>query len=225
MEKSAPPSSHSPSPREQTFWGKTAQGLLTLWEHARQAWMRFADSSQHAWWFPLLLAVVVAFDALVVILPGDTMVALAVLSNPSRWRRIAVVSAIGSMLGSFVLFLLIHRYGVRILEHFTHSGLSLPRWQSARDFFRHYGLFSLALGSILPGGTWPPVVMAGLSTNRWVAVLGWLLVGRLTRFLLLSFGIREGWAVFQVVKKEAKDGRKGLAETPSSDTGDRPDLP
>ncbi len=171
-------------------------------------WARFSESSQHAWWYPLVLATLVGFDALVVVLPGDLVVALSVLSNPSRWKRIAVVSAVGSTLGSFLLYLLVRHFGTHILEHIAHSGLDLPRWQSARGFFKRWGLFSLALGSILPGGSWPPVVMAGLATDRWTLVLVSLFAGRLTRFLALSFGIREGWAVFQAIKQEAQEARR-----------------
>jgi membrane protein YqaA with SNARE-associated domain len=190
------------SPREKSFWGKIAQALLALWNQLQLVWVRFT-ASQHAWWFPFALATVVAFDAFVVVLPGDVVVSLAVLSNPRRWFRIAWVSSVGSTLGSFALYLLIHHFGKRALDHLTSSGLGSPRWENARGFFRHYGLFSLTLGSILPGGTWPPVVMAGLSDDRWALVLGLLLLGRLTRYTVLGFGTREGWAVFQAVKQEA----------------------
>jgi membrane protein YqaA with SNARE-associated domain len=203
-----PPSTPSPPPelsrRERTFLGKIAQALVSTWDQARLAWTRFADSSQNAWWFPVVLALLVAFDAFVVVLPGDVVVSLAVLSNPKGWRKIALVSALGSALGSFALYLLIHHFGKSALDHLTASGLTANvRWGDARSFFRRYGLFSLALGSVLPGGTWPPVVMAGFSADQWGSVLGWLLLGRLTRYFVLSFGTREGWAIFQAVKQEA----------------------
>jgi membrane protein YqaA with SNARE-associated domain len=191
------------SPRERSLLGKIAQGLVAVWNQLQLAWVRFADSSQHAWWFPFLLATLVAFDAFVVILPGDVVVSLAVLSNPRRWYRLALVSAVGSTLGSFALYLVIHHFGKRGLDNLTASGLEFPRWQDARGFFRHYGLFSLVLGSLLPGGSWPPVVMAGLSDDRWAVVLSLLMLGRLARFFVLSFGTREGWAIFQAVKQEA----------------------
>jgi membrane protein YqaA with SNARE-associated domain len=195
------------TPREQSMFGKIAHWLFALWNQLRLAWVRFAESSQNAWWFPLALGGLVAFDGFVVVLPGDVVVALAVLSNPKGWRKTAIVSAIGSALGAFALYMVIHHFGKRALDNMAASGLDLPRWQTARGFFKQYGLFSLALGSVLPGGTWPPVVMAGLSTDRWATVLGWLFLGRLTRFFLLSLGTREGWAVFQAVKKEAREQR------------------
>ena len=193
------------SPRERSFFGKIAHWLLALWSQLKQAWIRCAEASQTAWGFPLVLAALVGFDAFVVVLPGDVVVALAVLSNPKGWRKTAAVSAVGSALGAFALYLVIHHFGKRALDNMAASGLDLPRWQGARGFFKQYGLFALALGSLMPGFTWPPVVMAGLSTDRWATVLGWLLLGRLTRFTLLSLGTREGWAAFQAVKQEARE--------------------
>ena len=181
---------------------------MALWDQLQQAWIRFTESSQQAWWFPILLAGLIAFDGFVVVLPGDVVAALAVVSNPKAWRKTAVISAVGSALGSFALYLVIHHFGKRALDNMASTGLELPRWQSARGMFKQYGLFSLAVGSVLPGGSWPPVVMAGLSTDRWATVLGWLFLGRLTRFFLLSLGTREGWAVFQAVKQEAKEKKE-----------------
>ncbi len=175
-----------------------------MWNQLHRAWGRFANSSQNAWWFPAALAVLVAFDAFVVILPGDIVVALAVLSNPRRWRKTAFFSALGSTLGSFALYLVIHHFGRQELSRLNPDGMSFKSWHEARVLFRKYGLFSLALGSLLPGGTLPPVVLAGLTADRWAAVLGWLFLGRTARFLLLSFGVREGWAVFQALKQEAQ---------------------
>ena len=85
------------------------------------------------------------------------------------------------------------------------SGMDLPRLEAARGFFNHYGLASLALGSLIPGFTWPPVVMAGLSTSRWIEVLGWLLLGRTARFFFISFTARESWAMIHAVRQEAAD--------------------
>jgi membrane protein YqaA with SNARE-associated domain len=199
--------------QEHSRFGKLAYWLVEIWNQLRAAWIRFAESSQNAWWFPFVLGALVAFDAFVVVLPGDVMVALAVLSNPKGWRKTALVSAIGSALGAFALYLVIHHFGKEALDHMNASGLAQPSWQRARGLFKQYGLFSLALGSVIPGGTWPPVVLAGLSTDHWLTVFGWLFLGRFARFFLLSWGTREGWAMFQAVKQEALDQKCVRNET------------
>lgn len=172
-----------------------------------RAWARFAEINQHAAWFPFAVAAISAFDAFVVVIPGDVVVALATLSNPRAWRRLAAFAGIGSALGAFGMYLLIHHFGKGALDQMESSGLGTGHWQAARGFFHHYGLFSLALGSVIPGFSWPPVVLSALTSDAWAKVLGWLLLGRILRFGVLAFGVREGWAMFQAVRKEARDQR------------------
>jgi membrane protein YqaA with SNARE-associated domain len=210
-----PPSSPNPpelTPREQTIFGKLAEWLVNLWHRLHKAWARFAEINQHATWFPFAVAALSCFDAFVVVIPGDIVVVLACLSNPKSWRKLAVAAGIGSALGAFALYVVIHHYGKGALDQMQANGLEVGHWQAARGFFHKYGLFSLALGSVIPGFTWPPVILAGLSSDAWPLVLGWLLLGRITRFLVLAFGVREGWAMFQAVKKEAREQREQRQE-------------
>ncbi|HXC64914.1 MAG TPA: VTT domain-containing protein [bacterium] len=201
------PSKPSPklSPRESSVLGNLAHWLVLLWQRVSSAWHRFAVINQQAPWFPLALGALVAFDALVVVIPGDAVVALVVLSNPQGWRKTAAISGVGSALGAFALYLLILHFGKAPLDQMTASGIELPHLESARGFFNHWGLASLAIGSVIPGFTWPPVVMAGLSTSRWPEVLGWLLLGRTVRFFIISFSARESWAMVHAVRLEALD--------------------
>ncbi|HXC64967.1 MAG TPA: VTT domain-containing protein [bacterium] len=196
------------SPRESSIFGNLARWLVLLWRRVARAWHRFAVINQRAPWFPLALGALVAFDALVVVIPGDAVVALVVLSNPQGWRKTAIISGVGSALGAFALYLLILHFGKAPLDQMTASGMDLPRLEQARGFFNHYGLMSLAIGSVIPGFTWPPVVMAGLSTGHWPEVLGWLLLGRTVRFFVISFSARESWAMIHAVRREALE-RKG----------------
>jgi membrane protein DedA with SNARE-associated domain len=201
------PSKPSPelSPRESSVLGNLARWLVLLWRRIARAWHRFAVINQQAPWFPLALAALVAFDALVVVIPGDAVVALVVLSNPQGWRKTAIISGVGSALGAFALYLLILHFGKAPLDQMAASGIELPHLESARGFFNHWGLASLAIGSVIPGFTWPPVVMAGLSTSRWPEVLAWLLLGRTVRFFIISISAREGWAMIHAVRREALD--------------------
>jgi membrane protein YqaA with SNARE-associated domain len=188
--------------------------------------------NQHAPWFPYLVAGIVGLDAIVVILPGDVIMALATLSNPSAWRRMAILTGLASALGSFALYLFLLFYGKAPIEHALawvgapstvqalsessaiqpdlEGGLAAvgatepPRWEKAKAFYDRFGLASLALGSLIPFFSWPPVVIAGLLSDKWVQVLLYLLVGRLLRYLLLCFGLREGWAMFTTLRQQAR---------------------
>lgn len=230
-------------PLERSIFTKLAHLILSLWAKMQRAWFRWAELNQHSAWFPVFIALIVGFDAMVVVLPGDAVVALATLSNPKGWRRLALWSGLGGALGAFALYMLLHVYGKAPLDEVNRQLVSLgagpaiqdvaeldvpppppkkesgfrahiqklkknPRWQSARDFFDKYGLFSLALGSIVPFFSWPPVVLAGLSSDKWFQVLFFLLLGRQVRYWILCFGLREGWAMFTTLRKEAREQKE-----------------
>lgn len=231
-------------PLERSIFGRLSHWAVNGFERVQRAWVRWADLNQHAAWFPFALAAVVALDAVVVLLPGDVLVALAILSNAGAWKRTATWSGLGSALGAFALYLVVWRYGKAPLDHLAAMsgtvgvgglsealatgqpdleaglaamGLQQPTWQSARAFFDKYGVVSLALGSVVPFISWPLVIIAGVSTERWWEVLFWLLLGRQARYWVLGFGLREGWAMFQALREEAQAHRQQKAEAAVQD--------
>jgi membrane protein YqaA with SNARE-associated domain len=199
----------------------SAHATLSLWARVKRVWFRWADLNQHAAWFPFLVGAIVAFDAMVVVLPGDVIVVLAVLSNPKAWRKTMAFASVGGALGAFVLFLLVRDTGGVFLDKLQsfNSELGAPtHWSQARHFFRQYGVWSLAFGSVIPLLSWPPVILAGLAKSPALPVLFCLLIGRFARYLIVCYGIRYGWAFFQTVKAQAHEERaKALGDSPDPD--------
>jgi membrane protein YqaA with SNARE-associated domain len=221
---------------ERSIFGQLSHWLLTGFEKVQKAWFRWADLNQHAAWFPLAIAATVALDAVIVVLPGDVIVALAIISNAGAWKKTAAWSGLGSGLGAFALYLLVLQYGKAPLDQLAvfsgatglsdlsgalstgqpdlEAGISAmglqdpPTWATAREFFNKHGLVSLAFGSVIPFFSWPLVIIAGVSSDRWWEVLFWLLLGRQARYWILGFGLREGWAMFQALREEAQVHRE-----------------
>jgi membrane protein YqaA with SNARE-associated domain len=225
-------------PLERSAFTGPSHILLRVWDRVHQAWKRWAALNQHAPWFPYVVAGIVGLDAIVVILPGDVIMALATLSNPAAWRRMAILTGLASAAGSFALYLFLMLYGKAPIEHALawmgtpasiqelsensalqpdlEGGLAAvgasqpPKWEKAKAFYDKFGLFSLALGSLIPFFSFPPVVIAGLLSDKWVQVLVYLLIGRLLRYLILCFGLREGWAMFTTLRQEARTHKEQL---------------
>lgn len=201
--------------------------ILGLWSQAKRAWFRWAELNQHSSWFPFFVGAMVALDAIIVVLPADVIVILAVLSNPKAWKRTWLASGLGSVLGAFILFLLVRQTGGSFLNDLSEMNKALGAedgWQHARVFFKEYGLSSLAIGSVLPLFSWPPVILAGLAHSEVLPVLGYLLVGRMVRYLLICWGTREGWAVFQTVRDKARE-EKAETLAAAADLGGQKDGP
>jgi membrane protein YqaA with SNARE-associated domain len=157
-----------------------------------------------------------------------------VLSNPRAWKKLAIAGGLGSALGAFGLYVLVHHYGKTSLDQLSVVAptsveeLSQPspeqgtleetiapvnvkhrsKLEVAKSFYKKYGPFSLILGSIIPFFAWLPVIAAGLLSDAWFQILLALLAGRLIKFWLVAFGVREGWAMFTTLKDEAKQQKE-----------------
>ncbi|MES2202636.1 MAG: hypothetical protein V4498_10325, partial [candidate division FCPU426 bacterium] len=77
----------------------SATVTLGFYDRVKRVWFRWAEMNKHSPWFPFILALIVGFDAIVVVLPGELIVIPSVLSNPSKWKKIAISAGIGSALG------------------------------------------------------------------------------------------------------------------------------
>lgn len=188
----------------------SAHATLNAWGRIKRMWFRWADLNQHAAWFPFFIGAVVGADAIIVVLPGDVLVVLAVLSNPKAWRKTMGAAALGGAIGGFVLFMLVRETGGSFLNDLQAMNASMgvnQSWEHARNFFREYGLASIAIGSAIPLFSWPPVILAGLAQSDALLVALYLLIGRFTRYLILCYGIRYGWAFFQELKSQAREER------------------
>jgi membrane protein YqaA with SNARE-associated domain len=227
-------------PLERSVFTGPSHLLLNLWGRVRRTWQRWAALNQHTAWFPYAVAGIVGLDAIVVILPGDVIMALATLSNPAKWRRLAILTGLASALGSFALYMFLFMYGKAPIERaFAWAGAPVsiqelsesganqpdlegglaavgasqpPKWEKARAFYDRFGVASLAVGSLIPFFSFPPVVIAGLLSDKWFQVLLYLLVGRLLRYFILCFGLREGWAMFTTLRQEAKVHKEQLEQ-------------
>jgi membrane protein YqaA with SNARE-associated domain len=177
------------------------QGLLAFWGRVKKLWFSWAEVNQHAAWFPFFIAVVVGIDAIIVVLPGDVLVVLAVLSNPLAWRRTATAAGIGGAVGAFLLYALVAETGGQFLSQYHPDAQAI-------QFFRHYGVASLAIGSVIPLFSWPPVVLAGLSSSPPHQVAFFLLIGRLARYFILCAGLRYGWTLFHDLRQRAHAERE-----------------
>ncbi len=180
---------------------------MKVWKKLQDSWFKWADLNQHSRWFPVFLACLAAVDAYFMVLPGDTVLLLAVLSSPKRWKREALSFAIGSVLGAFLLFLTIRATGESWPAHWNPLVHPAAPPGAAREFFAKHGLFSLALGSLIPGLSWPTVILAGFSNGPVLLALLYLVVGRFLRYGLLCFGVKEGWTLFRAVKTKVLDSK------------------
>src|SRR5262245_36091491 len=128
------------------------------------------------------LFLIAAIDASFLSLPesGDTLVILLTIQHPGQWWYYAFMSALGSVLGCWVIYEIAKKGGHALLQkrlkaHHIEHGLSM---------FRRYGMLAL----IVPAMTPPPmpfklfVLVAGIADVRPLTLCLGVFIGRMIRF-------------------------------------------
>jgi membrane protein YqaA with SNARE-associated domain len=136
-------------------------------------------------WGPWGVLAIAALDAAALGMPLDFVVAQFVWADKARFLLYCVLGALGSALGSLVVYGIGYKGG----EELVVKRVGQARFEQVRAKFETSELLTLALPAILP----PPtpfklfVLGAGVVEMRWWRFLLGVFSGRIVRFLILSF--------------------------------------
>jgi hypothetical protein len=182
----------------------------SFWQKMQAAWFLWADLNARSLWFSLFVFGFIWVDTLVLFPPGDTLVVLSVLAAPAIWWRTGLSAALGGFAGGLSVFLLASVWGGDALAAaFSWTGFTLES-ETAREWFRNYGALSIMPGSLLPAGHQIPIILSALARSNPILVAACILAGKLTRYLLISFGVKEGWTFFRFIKEKARKDKAGI---------------
>jgi membrane protein DedA with SNARE-associated domain len=190
------------------------RAIRHFWDAAHRAWIRWAEFNGHAGWFMPLLGVIVFVDGMLVVLPGDLLVVLSTLANVRRnWWRTALAATLGRTAAFFTLYLLSIHLGAGALHGMLDWTVKPESWAHAQDWFGRWGLLSIPFFSLLPFAAQLPPVLAGLSHADPLPVAGAILAGNALRYLIICFGLREGWAALRFIREHAhREKEKALKD-------------
>jgi len=126
-----------------------------------------------------------AVDAAFLGMPLDAIVAGYVWANPHRLLLYCVMAALGSALGSIVIYLIGYKGGEVLLV----KRVGEQRFEKIKASFERHEFFAIMVPSMLP----PPtpfklfVLSAGVAEMRFSHFVAAIFSGRLLRFVVLSF--------------------------------------
>ncbi|HEY3930605.1 MAG TPA: VTT domain-containing protein [Candidatus Koribacter sp.] len=136
-------------------------------------------------WGPWGVLAIAALDAAALGMPLDLVVAQFVWADKPRFLLYCVMGALGSALGSLVVYGIGYKGG----EELVVKRMGAARFAQLRAKFEKSEFLTLALPAILP----PPtpfklfVLGAGVVEMKWWRFLLGVFAGRMARFLILSF--------------------------------------
>lgn len=133
-------------------------------------------------WGVLVIATV---DAVIPVIPLDPVIATYVYKDPGRFWLYCLMGSVGSALGSLVWFFVGRAGG----ELFLLKRINRKRLEDLRDRHERGEFFFIMIPSMLPPPTPMKLIIlaAGVFEMRVPLFLSAMFVGRMLRFLILSF--------------------------------------
>jgi membrane protein YqaA with SNARE-associated domain len=120
-------------------------------------------------------------------IPFGSVLAVAVLLAPRRWKSIAFWSSVGSSLGAVVIYLVVHHLGwEQFVETYPDVAAS-KGWQDATRWVTRWGAYALFGVAALPLPQSPALLFAGIVRlpiwEVWLAVL----LGKVIKYGFYSY--------------------------------------
>ncbi len=133
------------------------------------------------------LALVALLDSSFLAFPSvpDLLLVWLVAQHPDRWGYYAAMTAVGSIIGSYVIYAIARRGGQAVLQRKFRT----RTFKRGLEMVRRYGLLAVVVPSIMP----PPtpfklfVILAGLSGIGRGSFLGAVVLGRAFRYGLEAY--------------------------------------
>ena len=145
---------------------------------------------------------------LILIVPTDALLFLAVLIKPKRWISTFIIIAAGSALGAWILALLVNGGGEWIQHQLLPQIFHSPGWEKTEGYIHIHGLWALALFSAGPVPQQPAVVMAALAHISPFMIFLAVLVGRLAKYAFFAWLAFKSPDHFKIVSRQPPEPRQ-----------------
>mmetsp|Transcript_46728 Transcript_46728/g.108028 ORF Transcript_46728/g.108028 Transcript_46728/m.108028 type:complete len:184 (+) Transcript_46728:124-675(+) len=139
-------------------------------------------------WFPIMVGLLSGANLFVLVMSGPLVVLFcsAVLANPGRWIFTASMNAVGTVMGCFMLVLLIEMRGTDFVKEAFPSTFQSRWWSWTESMMQAYGSFAAIPVSAMPIILHPLIFFAKLSNMSNAVLLGSILVGRVLKYSIMS---------------------------------------
>lgn len=119
--------------------------------------------------------------------PVTAVVVPAALLLPLRWRRITIMTALGSALGATLLVIIFHHLGwARIYERFPELA-SHATWSRIMAWASAYGIVALFLIAVSPLPQTPALIFFGIVRHDYLSVFMAMLAAKSLKYGLLAW--------------------------------------
>lgn len=167
----------------------------------------------HRWWYLPMMALWAGADMFIGVVPTDGLLITSAALTPRRWIRVALWFTIGSSLGAVAMAATIEYWGEPLVQSWFGDSLQSGAWLQAKELLQNYGAAALIFVAVGPLPQQPAIVLCGLSGMPLKTVFGAVLIGRVLKYLMLSWISTHAPRLlgkFGVAQKEAQELQEHL---------------
>jgi len=154
------------------------------WKDSLESLRQFAAAP----WFPIMVGVLSGANLFTLVMSGPLVILFcsAVLANPKRWFFTACMNAVGTVLGCFLMVLLIEARGTDFVKDSFPSTFKSKWWSWTEGMMQEYGSVAAVPVAAMPIILHPLIFFAKLSNMSNLTLLGSILVGRVAKYSIMS---------------------------------------
>ncbi len=147
---------------------------------------KLQSSSERIWFLPLILLLAI-IDNIILIIPVDGILISSSMLTPKRWLKIGLVTGIGSTLGAILLYALVYKYGVDLINNHFYEITTTKVWQLTESFYLKYGLYVVLFVSLTPFSQQPAIILAGIGKIPLTSLVFMVLLGRGVKYIIMAY--------------------------------------
>lgn len=159
-----------------------------IWHAITHRAVEFLGRRAQEPWFPPLVGSCAFLATTTLALPVEVLVVATVLMSPRRWAAIGLFAALGSTIGSLVLYLAFHHLGWNLLIEWYPDIAISKAWADATRWLSQYGSIALfvLMALPLPVPKVPSLAFAGIYRLPIYEVLLAIGAGKLIKYSLYA---------------------------------------
>lgn len=157
-----------------------------MMEHLKK-WMTALQRYASRWWYPPLVALLAFADLFLLIIPTDGLIVSAVVLAPRRWFYTALITAVGSSLGSFALAAVLQAKGLPFLLQISPGLDHSTAWLWTQKLMQRWGDWAVFLIALSPSPQHPAIALAAVAGMALDRVLLMVFAGRALKYLFVAW--------------------------------------
>uniref|UniRef100_A0A7S2TPM4 SNARE associated Golgi protein n=1 Tax=Lotharella oceanica TaxID=641309 RepID=A0A7S2TPM4_9EUKA len=151
-------------------------------------WLANILSYASCWWFPCLVALGSGVNMFTMVLGGvlAAMYVTAVLSRPKAWFIIAVLNAVGTVVGVAAVVYLVEQNGIDWIKERFPKVFKSDQWKWVENAVHHYGAPGVILTSAAPIILHPLIAFSMAAKMNNVVLVLCIFVGRVLKYSIMA---------------------------------------